>query len=184
MALSTLLAASAEPIAAGVISQLRWTVDTTGRSQRQPLTQRHRDTIRQRVEARAGRTLTGAERRELNQIVDATDNATRRGRQLDRDGRLPRPSEIERLPGMGNRGGDSYSYTSVVTVRDRQTGQESTYTHVVTSRDIITGDEVRRQVLQAVGRGDVIPRSGTNPPRTGGTVVQSVHVLSVYRGAI
>lgn len=116
--------------------------------------------------------------------MDAADNATRRARQIDRDGRLPRPSEIQRLPGTGNRGGETYTYTAVVTSRDRRTGAETTYTHVVTSREILTGDEVRRQVMEAVGRGDVIPRAGTNPPRTGGTVIQAIHVLSVYRGAL
>lgn len=85
---------------------------------------------------------------------------------------------------MGQRGGESYSYTAVVTSRDRQTGAVSTYTHVVTSDRIISGEAVRAEVLAAVGRGEVIPRAGTNAPRTGGQVIQSVNILSVYRGAV
>lgn len=184
MPLQALLLAGAEAIAQGRIATLARGYDSAGRMIRGRVTERVRDDIRQRVERRLGRSLTGSERRELGQIVDAADNANRQAMKLDRAmGRAPRPSEIDRLPGTGNRGGSRYSYTAVVTAVNPQTGERRTFTVVVQSDGIEDGDVIRARALEAVNTGDWTTRQGTDPSQVGSVVVERVQIISVYRGS-
>lgn len=137
-----------------------------------------------RVRARlGGRQLSRQESRELTRIVDAADNASRRAHQLSREGRLPRPSEIERLPGTGNAGGGDYYYTAAVEMSDRRTGATRTFTVVIRDGSILTGEEVVARAQEAIAANDITQRMGSGAPDLRRAVIQNITVLSVYRGS-
>lgn len=182
MAIRELLSFSAESIAQGVISQLKWRTEPSGRVRRQELTPARRSVIQDRVESRMGRVLSATERRELSRIVDAADNASRRARQIDHGSRLPYAGEIERLPGTTKGASGTYTYTTVVSVIDMQTGLPRSFTHMVSSSSILSGDQVRAAVQEAVASGSVSPIGDTNVPQVGGIRVQGIIIQSIYEG--
>lgn len=191
MPLGELLSYGAEPIATGVVGQLPWRVDSQGRSIRATMTQAHVDTVVARLQHRMGRRLSGAERGEVRRIAEAADNASRQAHKLDRDSatqgvgmRLPRPAEITRLPGTGNRGGDTYTYTVVISYTDARTGQSATTTHVVTDPRVVHGDVIRAETMAAIARGDIVPRQGSGEVAVAGLLVTGIDIISVYRGAL
>lgn len=103
---------------------------------------------------------------------------------LDRAmGRAPRPGEIDRLPGTGNRGGERYTYTAIVTGVNPQTGERRSHTVVIQSDRIEDGDSIRARVMERVSEGDFVSRQGTDPSQVGAVVVESVQIISVYRGS-
>ena len=184
MAFGTLLAAGAEAVAVGVIGAVGWTTDSVGRFVRRVLTPDERLTIEARVRSRiGGRELSRVERNELTRIVDAADNASRRAHQLSREGRLPRPSEIERLPGTGNRGGGAYYYTTAAEMVDNRTGQRRTFTVVVTDDRILSGPQVIARAQEAIASGDITQRMGSGAPNLRRATVTDITVLTVYRGS-
>jgi hypothetical protein len=183
MSLQSLLAAGAERVATAYMSGIPWQTDSRGRQVRRALNQADRRAIRERVERRVG-PLNARDRAALDAIVAESDNATRRARQLDRDpGRLPRPSEITRVPGTGNRGGDTYTYTTVVRFVDGATGEVRSTTLVIQDRSILSGEQVRARAVELASRGEIVSRQGTNPPSTAARRVFDVQILSVYRGS-
>lgn len=168
----------------GVIGSIRWATDTAGRAIRRQLTSDERQTIESRVRSRiGGRELSRKESAELTRLVDAADNASRRAHQLSREGRLPRPGEIERLPGTGNRGGGVYTYTTAVEMTDRRTGESRTFTVVITDESILTGADVVARAQEAIAANDITQRMGSGAPNLRRAIVRDVTVLSIYRGS-
>lgn len=183
MPLPDLLMAGAEAVAMGLIADIPWTTDSQGRQQRRGIRQSEFQAISNRMSRRLGRPLSGQELSQLRRVVDAADNASRRAHQLGGDGRrLPRPSEIDRLPGTGDRGGDSYTYTVAVSIRNTTTGAERTFTLVVRDPGIMSSEEVVARAEEMIARGDVLNRMGSDVPDLNRVVIQGITVISVYQG--
>lgn len=97
-------------------------------------------------------------------------------------GRPPRPGEITRLPGTGNRGGSAYSYTVIIESIDPVTGETRTNTMVIVSGGIEEGDVIRARAIELAQRGEWTSRQGTDPTELGSVTVVSATIASVYRG--
>lgn len=88
-----------------------------------------------------------------------------------------------RLPGTGNRGGDVYTYTTVVRYIDPRTGEATSTTLIVQDANILAGDQIRARAVELASRGEVVSRTGTNPTSAAIRRVVDVSIISVYRGS-
>lgn len=184
MSLRSLLQSGAETFASSHLANLLGR-DGGGRGR---LTEGVMQQILDRFDARV-RTLTPAERAEMRRIITAVDQAQRLAARLDNPGapngpRPIKPGEVGRLPGTGNRGGDSYTYTVRIRTVDSAGDGRNSFLVVIHSDSLLSGAEVRAQAIAAVETGSAATRMSYRAGNPTQVIPSEVVIVSVYRGSV
>lgn len=91
---------------------------------------------------------------------------------------------MRRLPGMGNRGGSSYTYTAAVSIQGGPMGAVQKFTVVVHSPGPLTIGEIEGQIAGRIASGQIEQREGSGRPTLARRQLVGVDLISVYLGSV
>ena len=183
MALSNLLRLGVEGIISGYLGE----VLSRENGRRGNLTERVIANAVERVGQRVNWNQAGT-RSELVRIIRAVNQSQLVARRMYRIESntmqpLPLPHEYPRLPGTGNRGGNSFTYTVVIDLYARLPDGRTSLTHVVRSDIPLNSRAIEAEAAAAIARGPVVTRQGSAPVELEPTRIAGFRIVSAYIGS-